>query len=142
MKSIPNICSLCLFVLSSFLCAAQTNPGPQKLNLVVSNVCDYYGQYIINNDPSTSGIPPLLGNAGCVYASNYVQIDSLQALNRVKYLDVTDDSPNPDRQKLFYVAGDNEMLSFYSSFPVTMCDPVIVPIAVPLILPNPVKPLL
>ncbi|MBL0340119.1 MAG: T9SS type A sorting domain-containing protein [Bacteroidetes bacterium] len=127
MKSITNICVLFLFVLSSFLCSAQTPPGSQKLNLVVSNVCDYYGQYIINNDPSTSGIPPLLGNAGCVYASNYVQIDSLQALNRVKYLDVTDDSPNPDRQKLFYVAGDNQMLSFYSSFPVSWCDPVIVP---------------
>ncbi|HMT28012.1 MAG TPA: T9SS type A sorting domain-containing protein [Bacteroidia bacterium] len=89
-------------------------------------MCDFYGQYVISNDPSTSGIPPALGNASCVFSSNYVHIDSLQILNRVKFIDVTDDSPNPYTQKLFYVAGDNKILSFYSSFPVSWCDPVIV----------------
>ncbi len=127
MKAIATIFSIFLFILSSFLCSAQTPPGSQKLNLVVSNVCDYYGQYVISNDPSTSGIPPSLGNAGCVGNSNYAHVDSLTVLNRVKFLDITDDSPNPDHQKLFYVAGENAILSFYSSFLVTMCDPIIVP---------------
>ena len=129
MKSIFNLYSSAFFlmVLTSVLCSAQKPPTSQKLNVVVSNVCDYYGQYVISNDPSSSGITPALGNAGCVFASNYVHIDSLQALNRVKYIDVTDDSPNPSTQKLFYVAGDSNILSFYSSFPVSWCDPVIVP---------------
>ncbi len=129
MKSITNLRSvvIVLLVSYSFLCQAQTQPGTQKLNLQVSNVCDYYGQYVISNDPSTSGIPPTLGNAGCVYSSNYAHVDSLQVLDRVKYFDVTDDSPNPDRQKLLYVAGDHVLLSFYSSFPLSYCDPIIVP---------------
>jgi len=109
------------------LAISQVSSGVQKLNLVVSNVCDYYGQYVVCNGPDSSGISPSFGNAQCVYSSNYIHHDSLTVLNKVSIMAVTEDSPNPDDPKLFYIGDKNKLLSYYSSFPVSYCDPVIMP---------------
>ena len=106
---------------------AQAPSGNNKLNVVVSNVCDYFGQYLVSNGPLSTGLTPSLANAGCVGMSAYTHFDSLHASGNIRFLEVTDDSPSPNWQKLFYVASSSIILSYYSSFPFSYCDPVIVP---------------
>jgi len=121
-----------IWILTAFFLATTTQSTiaqsqVEKLNLVVSNVCDYYGQYVVTNGPASSSVTPSLGNAGCVNSSVYAHYDSLQILGEAKFLEVTDDGPNPDRLKFFYVANENMILSYQGTFPTSYCDPIIYP---------------
>ncbi len=129
MKTLLKFWSVIIIIITttSSLSLSQSQPGIEKLNLVVSNVCDYYGQYVVTNVPGSTSIVPSLGNAGCVNMSAYAHFDSLHISGDAKYLEVTDDYTTLNQQKLCYVASDNTILSYYSSFPVSYCDPLILP---------------
>src|SRR5688572_17035244 len=106
---------------------AQNSNNTERLSLVVNNICEYQGQYVISNNSGSINNTASLGNAGCVYNSLYTHFDSLEAAGEIKFFEVSDFAPNPEVPKLIYAAGSTHILSFNSSFPSLFCDPVIVP---------------
>jgi len=95
--------------------------------LHVSNVCEYYGQFIFCNGTDSSGISSSFGSAGCVYNSTYTHIDSTSVLNKIKHVEMDESNAFNTTPKLFYLSDGEKVISYYTHFPnFSICDPIIV----------------
>jgi Secretion system C-terminal sorting domain len=99
------------------------------INLQVSNVCEYYGQIIGCNPSFGSGEKSSMGNAGCVYSSNYLHYDSCAINNPIKYMSIDPSGAFNNSSKYLCVGEQNKILIYNSVFTTSnYCNAIISPL--------------
>jgi|SRR5688572_257723 len=129
MKTTSILLFLCLLMNGIYnTLVAQNTSDPQKLNLMVSNICEFVGQMVVCNGTDSLLVSPSYGSAGNIYAPNYVHYDSISVLDNVKYFDVSEDGPQIYVQKLLLMGDENKLITYLTSFTNWgVFDPIILP---------------
>jgi hypothetical protein len=107
------------------------NSGDKKnLQLFTYNVCEYYGQLIIDNGDITTGVHPSFGYNNCNFDHTYQHYDSILSLDKVEYFELDFEGHQPWAPILFCIADSNQILSYRITYPYGPCDtPLITPLS-------------
>ncbi len=84
------------------------------VNLVVKNVCDYYGNIVVCNGSDSLSIPHSIGT---VMGGSYTAFDSLQSFNKITTLEVEPEGIGPWFKKYLYVGDSTKIQKFYVDYP-------------------------
>jgi hypothetical protein len=123
--------TLLSFLFINSLFAGSNNLGvvisdpKQDLNIVVSNMCEYYSLMMVCEGDSNTGMHPVLASTNC-WASHYTFYDSLLLFKDTKILTFANYGAAPYGFQKMFVANETTIISFETTYINYSCDSIVI----------------
>jgi hypothetical protein len=101
----------------------------KDMNVVLSNVCEFYETMLVCEGDSNAGQHPVLASGGCMFNNHsYTFYDSLSIFNEARFLGFSSMgfAPGPYDTLKMFVGSETKILSFDATYLTYSCDSLVI----------------
>jgi len=113
-------CSVTLASNSAMFITGQN----KDINVVVSNMCEYYSLMLICKGDSNVGTSPVLASGNCIFDLHYTFYDSLSVLNKPKFIKMSSTMGSPYSNQKLLAGDESTVISFDATYGTYNCDSI------------------